>query len=131
MHTNWACTSGSTHSRLNAERDAQSDVVVQLESLLRTQGFLKRILASKSPHIRTAAYTLIAHLCYRYAPPNGLMSSALLELQLIDHLAAAGIALAMLTCPGMTELDNISLALFLSAFLYIDDNEKPSPANHP
>ena len=59
---------GSTHGILNAERDAQSDVVVQLESLLSTQGFLKRVLASKSPHVRTAAYTLIAHLCYRCAP---------------------------------------------------------------
>ncbi|KAL3135632.1 hypothetical protein ABBQ38_006112 [Trebouxia sp. C0009 RCD-2024] len=47
------------------DRDAQSDVVVQLESLLSTQGFLKRVLASKSPHVRTAAYTLVAHICYR------------------------------------------------------------------
>lgn len=50
---------------LSADRDAQSDVVVQLESLLSTQGFLKRVLASKSPHVRTAAYTLVAHICYR------------------------------------------------------------------
>ena len=57
-----------THDVLNAEKDAQSEVVVQLESLLSTQGFLKRILASKSPHVRNAAYTLIAHLCYRCAP---------------------------------------------------------------
>ena len=50
---------------LSAERDAQSDVVVQLESLLSTQGFLKRVLSSKSTHVRTAAYTLMAHICYR------------------------------------------------------------------
>lgn len=56
------------HDVLHAERDAQSEVVVQLESLLSTQGFLKRVLASKSPHVRNAAYTLIAHLCYRCVP---------------------------------------------------------------
>ncbi|DBB01874.1 TPA: hypothetical protein ACH3X1_000476 [Trebouxia sp. C0004] len=47
------------------DRDAQSEVVVQLESLLSTQGFFKRVLSSKSTHVRTAAYTLMAHLCYR------------------------------------------------------------------
>ena len=52
---------------MTAERDAQSEVVVQLESLLGTQGFLKRVLSSKSPHVRTAAYTLTAHTCYRYS----------------------------------------------------------------
>ena len=75
----WVCMRDSTHGILNAERDAQSDVVVQLESLLSTQGFLKRVLASKSPHVRTAAYTLIAHLCYRCAPvkPHNLCSKVL------------------------------------------------------
>ena len=51
--------------RLHAERSAQSEVVVQLESLLGGQGFLKRMLASKSAAVRAAAYTLVAHLCYR------------------------------------------------------------------
>ncbi len=57
---------GSATECIPAERDAQSEVVVQLESLLSTQGFLKRVLSSKSTHVRTAAYTLMAHLCYRY-----------------------------------------------------------------
>ncbi len=56
---------GSETEGILAERDAQSEVVVQLESLLSTQGFLKRVLSSKSTHVRTAAYTLMAHLCYR------------------------------------------------------------------
>ena len=56
---------GSKVEGIPAERDAQSEVVVQLESLLSTQGFLKRVLSSKSSHVRTAAYTLMAHLCYR------------------------------------------------------------------
>ncbi len=56
---------GSATECMPAERDAQSEVVVQLESLLSTQGFLKRVLSSKSTHVRTAAYTLMAHLCYR------------------------------------------------------------------
>ena len=58
----------SVHNTLIfAERDAQSEVVVQLESLLGTQGFLKKMLAFKSEHVRTAAYTLVAHICYRYS----------------------------------------------------------------
>lgn len=51
-----------------AEREAQSGVIVQLESLLSTQGFLKRLLNFKSEHVRTAAYTLISHICYRCGP---------------------------------------------------------------
>ena len=62
----WAANMGFPDSEgLSAERDAQSEVVVQLESLLSTQGFLKRVLSSKSSHIRTAAYTLMGHICYR------------------------------------------------------------------
>jgi len=57
---------GSETAGIPAEHDAQSEVVVQLESLLSTQGFFKRVLSSKSTHVRTAAYTLMAHLCYRY-----------------------------------------------------------------
>ena len=48
-----------------AEQSAQSEVVRQLESLLRGDGFLKRMLGSKSAPVRTAAYTLMAHTCYR------------------------------------------------------------------
>lgn len=47
------------------ERSAQSEVVVQLESLLGGHGFLKRMLGSKNAPVRTAAYTLMAHTCYR------------------------------------------------------------------
>lgn len=48
-----------------AEREAGSEVVVQIESLLSTQGFLKKMLSFKSEHVRAAAYTLVAHICYR------------------------------------------------------------------
>ena len=51
---------------MHAECDAQSEVLIQLESLLSTQGFLKRVVSSKSTAVRTAAYTLMAHSCYRY-----------------------------------------------------------------
>ena len=92
-----------------AERDAQSEVVVQLESLLSTQGFLKKMLAFKSEHVRTAAYTLVAHICYRYT--LGLIGVALAAFRQVSSFCNCTVNYESTITGG----DKLNCKLWLSA----------------